>query len=321
MAGKKAHKKKGKRKAKGKEKEGGGKTKFKLKKGKHKKEKKGKKEKGGGKAAKGGTGEGKKGKKRGGKAEKAKKLVKKGEGAAALAKAVPKLPMKAPRPADKKLVEWRKSLMAPAERAMIEFFLYPVAKNRSEKKAAKRVIVESYVAGDEVVKQFILFLAHEQLSRGAGLRMMHNFAHFRKLMPKDTDVGEVRKAVYRSMFNYTTSLEGLVELIEFLGELGDEGAAKLLSYHLSYYSSMDSPALGILRNAVLNALGECTCTYALDSLLAYSKYSERPTRAAYALNKWEKKLGKSGLSAEEKKEYAKEIAKVMGRKERHEYYR
>ena len=61
--------------------------------------------------------------------------------------------------ADRKLVEFRKSLMEPAERAMIEFFLYPIAKNRGEKEAAKKVMVESYVKGDEVVKQFILFLA------------------------------------------------------------------------------------------------------------------------------------------------------------------
>jgi hypothetical protein len=302
MAGKKERGKKGKaKKAKGSTK----------KKGAAKAQKKAKKAGAMGRGAKGGGKEVGKAKAAGGKARMN----------AMVAGALPGIPMKTPKEADKKLVEWRKSLMAPAERAMIEFFLYPVAKNRGEKQAAKRVVVESYLKGDEVVRQFILFLAHEQLSRAAGLRMMHNFAHFRKLMPKDVNAGEVRKAVYRSMFNYTTSLEGLAELAEFLGELGDEGAAKLLSYHLSYHSSTDSPGLQIMRNAVIDALGECRCTYALDALISYAKYSERPTRAAYALNKWEKKLGKAGLSAEEKKEYAKEIAKIMGRKEKHEYYR
>lgn len=232
-----------------------------------------------------------------------------------------KIPAESAKEVDKKLVEWRKSLMAPAERAMIEFFHYPVAKNRGEKQAAKRVMVESYLKGDEVVKQFILFLIHEQLSRAAGLRAMHNFAHFRKSLPKETGPGDVRKAVYRTMFNYTTSLEGLTELIGFLGELGDEGAAKVLSYHLSYYSSMDNPALGILRNSVADALSECTCSYALDVLLSQAKYGERPGRAVYALSKWEKKLSKMNLPEKEKKEYSKEIAKIMGKKERHEYYR
>jgi hypothetical protein len=234
---------------------------------------------------------------------------------------LPQIPAKNVKEVDKKLVEWRKSLMAPAERAMIEFFHYPVAKNRGEKQAAKKVIIESYLKGDDVVKQFIIFLIHEQLSRAAGLRAMHNFAHFRKSMPKETGPGDVRKAVYRTMFNYTTSLEGLTELIEFLGELGDEGAAKLLSYHLSYYSSMDNSAHAILRNSVADALSECSCTYALDVLISQAKYGDRPGRAIYALSKWEKKLPKAKLTEKEKKEYSKEIAKIMGKKERHEYYR
>ncbi len=224
--------------------------------------------------------------------------------------------------ADKKLVEWRKSLMAPAERAMIEFFLYPVAKNRMEREAAKKVMVESYLRGDDIVKQFILFLAHEQLSRSAGMKTMHNFAHYRKVLPKETGGENIRKAVYRSIFNYTTSIEGLVELTEFLGELGDTGAAKLLSYHLSYYSSMDSPALQVLRNATLDALMHCNSPYALEALLSYAKYSERNERAMYALRGWEKKLEHSELSSEEKEYYEKALAEVfIGGKDKHEYYR
>jgi len=223
---------------------------------------------------------------------------------------------------DKKLVEWRKSLMAPAERGMIEFFLYPVAKNRMDREAAKKVMVESYIRGDEVVKQFILFLAHEQLSRAAGMKAMHNFSHYRKMLPKDTNGETIRKAVYRSIFNYTTSIEGLIGLIEFLGELGDTGAAKLLSYHLSYYASMDSPALQILRNATLDALMHCDSPYALETLLGYAKYGERNDRALYAIRGWEKKLPKSDLSAEEKKFYAKQIAELFGGgRDKHEYYR
>lgn len=224
--------------------------------------------------------------------------------------------------ADKKLVEWRKSLMEPAERGMIEFFLYPVAKNRGEKEAAKKVIVESYVRGDEVVKQFILFLAHEQLSRAAGIKTMHNFSHYRRMMGKETKAGEVRKAVYRTVFNYTTSLEGLAELLLFLGELGDESAAKLLTYHLSYYSSMEAPALQVLRNASIDALSKCSSPYALEALLTYAKYSEKGDRALYALKKWDEKLGKLGLGKEETHTYEMQIAEMFtGGKEKHEYYR
>ena len=223
---------------------------------------------------------------------------------------------------DKKLVEWRKALMAPAERAMIDFFLYPLAKNRGEKEAAKKVMMESYIRGDEVVKQFILFLAHEQLSRAAGIKTMHNFGHYRKMMGKEMNPGEVRKAVYRTIFNYTTSLEGLTELIEFIGELGDAGAAKLLSYHLSYYSAMDAPALQVLRNATIDSLRECNSPYALDALLSYAKYGEKNDRALYALKKWEEKLDKVEMGKEEKKFYEKKIAELFtSGKEKHEYYR
>ena len=223
---------------------------------------------------------------------------------------------------DKKVVEWRKSLMAPAERAMIDFFLYPVAKNRLEKEAAKRVMVESYEKGDEVVKQFILFLSHEQLSRAAGIRIMHNFAHFKKMFPKETAPGEVRKAVYRTIFNYTTSIEGITELIGFLGQLGDIGAAKLLSYHLSYYSGAEAPVLQVFRNATIDALGECKTPYALEALLSYAKYSEKNERALYALKAWEKKIDGMKMEKEEKKFYSREIGKLFASgKEKHEYYR
>ena len=256
------------------------------------------------------------------KAKKSPKKVKKKEAKRAKKKkAMEKVATKVIK-ADKKLVEWRKALMAPAERAMIEYFLYPIAKNRGEKEAAKKVMVESYVRGDEVVKQFILFLAHEQLSRAAGIKTMHNFGHYRKMMGKETNPGEVRKAVYRTIFNYTTSLEGLTELIGFIGELGDAGAAKLLSYHLSYYSAMEAPALQVLRNATIDSLRECDSPYALDALLSYAKYGEKNDRALYALKKWDEKLDKIEMGAEEKKFYEKQIAELFsGGKEKHEYYR
>lgn len=246
-----------------------------------------------------------------------KAALKKAEAAAPMLKAneVP--------PVDKKLVEWRKGLMAPAERAMVDFFLYPVAKNRMEKEAAKKVMLECYRKGDDVVKQFILFLAHEQLSRVAGLRVMHNFAHFRRELPKEADVGEVRKAVYRSMFNYTTSTEGVSELISFLGEIGDEGAAKLISYHLAYYGAYDGTAMQILRNASVDALKNCQSGYALEVLLNHAKYSDRSERALYALGEWKNKIDHAKMAPEEKKIYKKQIEELLVTtgKEKREYYR
>ncbi|MBD3389845.1 hypothetical protein GF415_02715 [Candidatus Micrarchaeota archaeon] len=222
---------------------------------------------------------------------------------------------------DKKVVEFRKALMEPAEKAMISYFLYPVAKKRKEKEAAKEVIKEAYSKGDVVVKQFILFLAHEQLAKAAGIKTMHNFSHYRKSLPKESEMGEVRKAVYRTIFNYTTSYEGIVELLGLLGELGDETAAKLITYHLSYYSSMEAPVLQIFRNASLEALGACSCPYALEALINYAKYGEKTDRAVLALSRWSKKLEATNMGAEEKAYYEKEIKKLLGGKGGHEYYR
>ena len=139
----------------------------------------------------------------------------------------------------------------------------------------------------------------------------------------EKSLGEVRKAVYRSMFNYTTSTEGVSELLSLLGEIGDNGAAKLISYHLSYYSIYDGPAMQALRNASMDALKNCHSHYALEVLLNYAKYSERNERAIYALGEWKSKLEHTKMSAEEKKMYKKQIDELLvtGGKEKHEYYR
>ena len=125
------------------------------------------------------------------------------------------------------------------------------------------------------------------------------------------------------MFNYTTSTEGVSELISFLGEIGDDGAAKLISYHLAYYGASDGPAMQMLRNASMDALKNCNSTYALEVLLNHAKYSDRNERALYALGEWKNKIDRVKMAPEEKKLYKKQIEELLvtSGKEKHEYYR
>lgn len=228
-------------------------------------------------------------------------------------------------PAEKKvpkeILERRKRLMKEAEVALGALNSYPILKGRAEAEEAKRIVLEAYSKGDAVVRQFILFVIHEHLSKAANMRMMENFEFFKKMMGEKAEVLEVRKNVYRSMFNYSNSLEGTVELLLLLGDIGDVGAAKVLSRHLAFYMSGEQSGLQMLRNAAVEALENCGCTYALDVILAYAKYAEKNERFVFALRDWEDKLQKMDLSAADKGDYISAINELMMvRKERDVHY-
>ncbi|GEM_PF-983423 len=223
---------------------------------------------------------------------------------------------------EKKLVEKRKALMKEAESLLTAIVTHPMLKSRGEMEAAEGRLISMYKNSDEVVQQYILFILHEQLSRGSGFKAMHNFEHFKRVMGEKADVLTVRRAVYRSMFNFTSSLEGLVGLLMLLGELGDAGAAKLISYHLTYYSAAESSANQMLRNAATDALAGCHSLYALDVLLSYARYSERNERILFSLGEWERKLETIKMPPELKTEYLGEIhSLIMGEGGRGAHYR
>ncbi len=223
--------------------------------------------------------------------------------------------------APRETLDRRKRLMKEAELAIGALNSYPMLKGRAEAEGAKRVVLEAYSRGDAVVRQFILFVVHEHLSKAANMRMMENFEFFRKAMGEKAEALEVRKNVYRSMFNYSSSLEGTVELLLLLGEIGDVGAAKVLSRHLAFYMSGEQSGLQMLRNAAVEALEGCSCAYALDVLIAYAKYAEKNERFVFALRDWEKRLPKMGLSAGDREAYISAINDLMMvRKERDVHY-
>lgn len=221
----------------------------------------------------------------------------------------------------REIIERRKKLMKDAEVALGIINSYPMLRTRQEVEAAKKQIIESYEKGDAVIRQFILFVIHEHVSKAANMRIMENFEFFKKVMGEKAEVLDVRKNVYRSMFNYSNSLEGTVELLLLLGDIGDLGAAKVLSRHLAFYMSGEQSGLHMLRNAAVEALENCGCTYALDVLIAYAKYSDKNERFVFALKDWEDKLDKMDMGAADKDAYICAINELMMvRKEKDVHY-
>jgi hypothetical protein len=119
------------------------------------------------------------------------------------------------------------------------------------------------------------------------------------------------------MFNYHTSLEGLVEFIRLLGRLrGGDDSAKLLTYHFSHLGSQENPAHHILRAAIIEALGKSESRYALNALLDYAKYDDNEQafqRVVSALAEWDGKIDSLKLSAQEKEKLRVKLQEVMTR--------
>ena len=104
---------------------------------------------------------------------------------------------------------------------------------------------------------------------------------------------QVRIAVYRSMFNYNTSVEGTFGLISMLGRFKGDDAAKLLTYHFTRACSIENENNHMIRGAIIEALGESESRYALECLLSYAKYNDHErviNRILGALLKWDEKI-------------------------------
>ncbi len=197
--------------------------------------------------------------------------------------------------------------------AFFAFHFYPVAVKKDAKEDAVKKIKELYATGDEPVRQLILYQFHEHLSKIDELKVMHNYEFFRRQKP-DTDPSQLRMQVYRAIFNYHYSLEGLLEFIKVLGELEGDDAAKLLTYHFSFLSAIENEASHVLRAAILDTLAQSKSLYALHALLSYAKFvsSERLLgRILPALAAWNQRLVTLDIPAEKKAELQKSISDML----------
>jgi len=216
-------------------------------------------------------------------------------------------------PEEKKKEEKMGAIIKELEQAFFTVKFYFVAAKEDAKNDAIEKIKSIFSKEEETVRQLVLYMIHENLCQASEMRTMHNFEFFKRKLPT-ADPGQLRISVYRAMFNYNFAVEGLIELISLLGELEGDDAAKLLTYHFTFFSSVEGDSVHILRNATIAALGKSNSKYALQSLLVYAKNSDNDMllgRIASALVKWDEKIEGLKLSKKDKDKLKDDIRQIM----------
>lgn len=203
-----------------------------------------------------------------------------------------------------------KRKFAEVDEAMRTFNAYPIAVGKEAKDGAVAALKRLYKGGDAKLKQVILYIIHESISRFAEYRAPKNFDYFKKKFPQAEPM-QLRMRVYQGMFNYSNSLEGLLDLVNLLADFGDDDSAKVLTHEFSFLCAFDgSEGTRILRNAVADALGNTKSIYALRALLAYAKNADSEqlgSRLIGSIVEWKDRLKESRISQKEKDELMEEI--------------
>ena len=121
--------------------------------------------------------------------------------------------------------------------------------------------------------------------------------------------------VYRKIFNYNTSVEGIIEMLSLLGKMSEnDDAAKLLTYHYARASAAETELHMMLRSAIINALGESDSIYAISALLKYATHTDNERtfqRLMVAIEGWNEKIDGLKINDKRKKKLKKEIAEVI----------
>ena len=207
------------------------------------------------------------------------------------------------------------AIVKDIESALFSVKFYPVAVNEEKKDWAVGKLIEIYKKGDENVRQLLMYMIHETLSTTSDLKFVKNYEYFRARTPNKEST-QIRVNVYRAMFNYNTSLEGYVEFIKLLGQMnGGDDAAKILTYHYSQLCTQENEASHVLRNAILDSLGDSESGYALNALLDYARYTNERVlhRILASLAQWDEKIEELKVSAEQKKKLRSRLQEVMTR--------
>jgi hypothetical protein len=205
------------------------------------------------------------------------------------------------------------AIIKDLEQCFFTIKFYPVATKEDSLNEAKEKVKTAYAKENETVRQLVLYMIHENIAQAIELKTMHNFDHFKGRSPNN-DAAQLRMSVYKSMFNFNSSLEGIMEFISLLGELEGDDAAKLLSYHFGFFSTIEVEGMHMLRNAVIEALGNSNSEYALKCLLRYGKYCDNDRmlqRIAAELAKWDEKLDKLKLPQKEKLKLKEDLDEML----------
>jgi hypothetical protein len=214
------------------------------------------------------------------------------------------------------------SLVREIERSVRTVRLYPVAVKEDAKDEALEAMKKAYAKGGDSVRQHLLFVVFETVAQAQDLKIMKTYEHFRLKSPKQAP-GAIRMSVYREMFDYPTSIEGLADLISLLGELEGEEPAKLLTHLFSVFCASESEMNRILRNAAIETLGSSKSHYALNALLDYARLSDSDRlfgRLVAALADWAGRLDKLDIPDDEKQAIREELKDLMAKEEKPTQY-
>lgn len=220
--------------------------------------------------------------------------------------------------------EERKKKLKEIDEALIKFNFYPVATNECVKCEALATLKKNYLEGDSKIKQIILYALYEMLSQFSEYRISKNLEYFRKKFPQ-LEPSQQRMNVYRNMFNYSTSLEGLLEIVDLLGEFGDDDSTKVLTHYFSFLCAFDgSESTKMMRSAIADALGKTKSIYALNALLSYVKNLENEYLTGKIISSivtWKEKIGELKIEEKKKDELLKKINKIVMLEREEGYYR
>jgi len=219
-------------------------------------------------------------------------------------------PPKPPDPAQQEMA----ALLKEIDAAMFSVRFYPVAVSEQAKDEALAKLEGIYSKGSETVRQMLMYMIHEYLATSVDLKTIHTLEYFKMKNP-GTDSAQQRMNVYRAIFNYNTSLEGLIEFVKLLGRLrGSDDAVKLLTYHYSHLCFIENEASHVLRASILDSLGKAESRYALRALLDYAEYTDNERsfgRIVSALIEWEEKLDTLKMPDKEKHEVKEKLKKIV----------
>lgn len=213
-------------------------------------------------------------------------------------------------------------LLKEIEKSMRSVKLYPVAVNEAAKDAAVEALQKAYAKGGDPVRQHVLFLINEIIAQASDMRTMKTYDYFKQKAPKQAP-GALRMSVYKEMFDYTSSVEGLVELVLLLGELEGNEPAKLLSHLFSVLCASESELNRMLRNATIEALGASDSPYALRALIDYARLTDSDKlfgRMVGALSDWAAKIDTVELPVSQKQELRDELKELMAKEEKPTQY-
>jgi len=214
------------------------------------------------------------------------------------------------------------SVFREIDRSVAAIILYPISSKEEAKNAAMENLVKIYTKGNDAIRQHFLSIIQENLAQVYDMKAIQTYELCKTKNPKAAP-GTIKASVYRGMFDYNSSTEGIVELIGLLGELKGHEAAKLLTRLFSNFCSADSETNRMLRNAVIEALGDSNSSYALNALLEYAKLTDNDKlfgRLVSALAVWSEKIDSLDIPAEEKMELKEELKFLMAKEEKPTQY-